>query len=122
MKKKALSLALALSMCLGLTVPAFAAELKIVQVSVPTVEEYEGTEYATWVFHEGLSRLYLYEDSSGIPTGAGFIDWTGRVVIPAEYDGASDFSEGFAAVYKMASGALSTRLARKSLPSSMTAH
>ena len=100
MKKKLLSLALALALCLGLTVPAFAAELKIVQVSVPTVEEYEGTEYATWVFHEGLSRLYLYEDSSGIPTGAGFIDWTGRVVIPAEYDGASDFSEGFAAVYK----------------------
>ena len=100
MKKKMLSLALALALCLGLTVPAFAAELKIVQVSVPTVEEYEGTEYATWVFHEGLSRLYLYEDSSGIPTGAGFIDWTGRVVIPAEYDGASDFSEGFAAVYK----------------------
>lgn len=100
MKKKMLSLALALALCLGLTVPAFAAELKIVRVSVPTVEEYEGTEYATWVFHEGLSRLYLYEDSSGIPTGAGFIDWTGRVVIPAEYDGASDFSEGFAAVYK----------------------
>lgn len=100
MKKKMLSLALTLALCLGLTVPAFAAELKIVQVSVPTVEEYEGTEYATWVFHEGLSRLYLYEDSSGIPTGAGFIDWTGRVVIPAEYDGASDFSEGFAAVYK----------------------
>ena len=100
MKKKLLSLALALALCLGLTVPAFAAELKIVQVSVPTVEEYEGTEYATWVFHEGLSRLYLYEDSSGIPTGAGFIDWTGRVVIPTEYDNASDFSEGFAAVYK----------------------
>ncbi len=100
MKKKMLSLALALALCLGLTVPAFAAELKIVQVSVPTVEEYEGTEYATWVFQEGLSRLYLYEDSSGSSTGAGFIDWTGKVVIPAEYEGVSDFSEGFAAVYK----------------------
>ena len=100
MRKKLLSLTLALALCLGLTVPAFAAELKIVQVSVPTVEEYEGTEYATWVFHEGLSRLYLYEDSSGFPTGAGFIDWTGKVVIPAEYDNAGDFSEGFAWVVK----------------------
>ena len=100
MRKKLLSLTLALALCLGLTVPAFAAELKIVQVSVPTVEEYEGTEYATWVFHEGLSRLYLYEDSSGFPTGAGFIYWTGKVVIPAEYDNAGDFSEGFAWVVK----------------------
>jgi len=100
MRKKLLPLTLALALCLGLTVPAFAAELKIVQVSVPTVEEYEGTEYATWVFHEGLSRLYLYEDSSGFPTGAGFIDWTGKVVIPAEYDNAGDFSEGFAWVVK----------------------
>ena len=41
MRKKLLSLTLALALCLGLTVPAFAAELKIVQVSVPTVEEYE---------------------------------------------------------------------------------
>ena len=38
MRKKLLSLTLALALCLGLTVPAFAAELKIVQVSVPSVE------------------------------------------------------------------------------------
>ena len=99
MKKKLLSLALALALCVGLTVPAFAAELKIVQVPVPTVEEYEGTEYATWVFYEGLSRLYLY-NSSGSPTGMGFIDWTGKVVIPPRYDNGRDFSEGFAWVEK----------------------
>ena len=32
MKKKLFSLALALALCLGLTVPAFAAELKIIEV------------------------------------------------------------------------------------------
>ena len=100
MRKKVLSLALALALCLGLTVPAFAAELKIVQVSVPTVEEYEGKNYIMNEFHDGLSKLWLYEDSSGSPTGTGYIDWTGKVVIPPEYDGGGDFSEGFAAVYK----------------------
>ena len=100
MKKRLFSLALALALCLGLTVPAFAAELKIVEVPVPVVEEYEGKNYSTMEFHEGLSRLYLYEGSSGLPTGVGFIDKTGKVVISPEYSGAGDFSEGFAAVYK----------------------
>lgn len=101
MRKKLFSLALALALCLGLTVPAFAAELKIVQVPVPTVEEYKGkVDYGTWEFHEGLAKLWLYEDSSGSPTGTGFIDWTGKVVVPAKYDGAGDFTEGFAAVWK----------------------
>ena len=102
MKNKLFSLALALALCLGLTVPAFAAEVKIVEVPVPTVEEYEGKNYRVSVneFHDGLSKLWLYEGSSGSPTGTGFIDWTGKVVISAKYDGAGDFSEGFAAVWK----------------------
>ena len=100
MKKKLLSLALALALCLGLTVPAFAADLKIVEVPVPAVAEYEGKNYGTMEFHEGLSKLFLYEGSSGAPTGVGFIDKAGKVVIPAEYDGAGDFSEGFVAVQK----------------------
>ena len=103
MKKKFLSLVLVLALCMGLAVPAFAAELKIVQVPVPTVEEYEGTEYATWAFYEGLSRLYVY-NSSGSITGTGFIDWTGKVVIPPKYDNAFDFSEGFAYVIKNGKG------------------
>ncbi len=77
MKKKLLSLALALALCLGLTVPAFAAELKIVEVPVPTVEEYEGTDYTIGGFSEGLAPFAL---SSGV----GFIDWTGKVVIPPQ--------------------------------------
>lgn len=95
MKKKLFSLALALALCFGLTVPAFAAELKIVEVPVPIVEEYEGKIYSTMEFHEGLSRLYLYEGSS---MKVGFIDKTGKVVVPVKYDFAGDFSEGCASV------------------------
>lgn len=115
MKKKLLSLALALALCMGLSVPAFAAELKIVQVPVPTVEEYEGTEYATWVFYEGLSRLYLY-NSSGSISSMGFIDWTGKVVIPPRYDNGRDFSEGFAFVEKDGKGGFIDRTGKEITP------
>ena len=105
MKKKLLSLALALALCMGLSVPAFAAELKIVQVPVPTVEEYEGkVSYGTWVFREGLAKLFLYEGSSGSPTSIGYVDWTGKVVISPRYDSGLDFSEGFAYVTKNGKG------------------
>lgn len=93
MRKKLLSLTLALALCLGLTVPAFAAELKIVEVPVPAVEEYEGKDYSTGEFHEGLAPFMLSD-------GVGFIDWTGKVVIPPEYDTVWGFSEGFARVKK----------------------
>ena len=94
MKNKLLSMALALALCLGLTVPAFAAEVKIVEVPVPTVEEYEGKEYSTRSFREGLAPFILSD------VGVGFIDWEGKVVIPPEYDTVWDFSEGFARVKK----------------------
>lgn len=99
MKKKLLSLALALALCLGLTVPAFAAELKIVQVPVPTVEEYEVTKYSGWGnFHDGLAILYDSVNSSMNPC---YIDRTGKVVIPpAGYSSAWDFSDGYAWVEK----------------------
>jgi hypothetical protein len=46
-------------------------------------------------FHEGLARF------SSAETGKyGFIDKTGKVVVPAEYEAAWDFSEGLAAVAK----------------------
>ena len=94
MKKKLLSLALALALCLGLTVPAFAAEVKITQVPAPTVEGYEGKEYTVvGGFHDGLAA-FMFNGK------VGFIDRTGKVVIPPEYDSANDFSEGFAKVVK----------------------
>lgn len=93
MRKKLFSLALALALCLGLTVPAFAAEVKVVQLPA-TVEEYEGkVEYGTGNFHEGLAQLWVH-GSGG--QKAGYIDKTGKVVIPAEYDSAGEFSEGLA--------------------------
>lgn len=98
MKKKLFSLALALALCLGLTVPAFAAELKIVQVPALTVEEYEGkAEYGIGYFNEGLAQLRVYGKDG---TKAGYIDKTGKVVIPAEYGTTGEFSEGLAAVEK----------------------
>ncbi len=93
MKKKLFSLALALALCLGLTVPAFAAELKIVEVPVPTVEGYEKEDYNTGAFREGLAPFMTTK-------AVGFIDWTGKVVISPEYDTAWNFSEGFARVKK----------------------
>ena len=116
MKKKLLSLALALALCMGLTVPAFAAELKIVQVPVPTVEEYEVTKYSGWGnFHDGLAILYDSVNSSMNPC---YIDRTGKVVIPpAGYSRAWDFSDGFAWVEKMVSWSSLTKPARKPPPS-----
>ena len=94
MKKKLLSMALALALCLGLPAPAFAAELKVVQVPDITVEEYEGkVEYGMGYFSEGLAQLWVHEKSG---TKAGYIDKTGKVVIPAEYGTIGEFSEGLA--------------------------
>lgn len=98
MKKRLFSLALALALCLGLTVPAFAAELKIVQVPDITVEEYEGkAEYGIGYFNEGLAQLWVYGKGG---TKTGYIDKTGKVVIPAEYGTTGEFSEGLADVEK----------------------
>jgi len=112
MKKRLFSLALALALCLGLTVPAFAAEMKLVEFSVPVVEGYE--DYAngpnTWYtakdwywimdFSEGLASLWVYKNGAQAPSTVGFVDKTGKVVIPAEYEMAWDFSEGFARAQK----------------------
>ena len=100
MRKKLLSLALALVMCLGLTVPALAAEY--------TVTEVVSCKY-DWVgdFSEGLAAVR----TGGAKTGKwGFIDKTGKEVIPCQYDDPNivslvntwdvpRFSEGLAAVY-----------------------
>lgn len=42
-----------------------------------------------------LNRLYIVRRNAKY----GFIDQTGKEVIPCKYDGASDFSEGLARVY-----------------------
>ena len=85
MKKRCLALALALTMSLGLanTVMAVsAAEIPIVEDNYREVGD----------FSEGLAavrELFYW----------GFIDHTGKEVIPCQYGGAKEFSEGLAAVY-----------------------
>ena len=83
MKKKLLSLALALILCMGLTVPALAATAT---EAIPCQYDY------VWPFSEGLARVSLNKKQ-------GYIDKTGKLVIPCQYEGASDFSEGVASVY-----------------------
>lgn len=84
MKKRFLSLVLALVLCLGLTVPALAAEKAIEEV-IPCQFDNAG-----W-FHEGLAWVE-------VDRKYGYIDKTGEIVIPAVYDEAVDFSEGLAPV------------------------
>lgn len=86
MKKKLLSLALALVMCLSLAVPALAAEPVIEEV-IPCTYDNAGdfSEGLAWVVKNGK---------------AGFIDKTGEIVIPCQYDGSLSFFEGLAGVQK----------------------
>ncbi len=84
MKKKALSLALALVMCLGLAVPAFAEY---------TVTEVIPCKYnAAYDFSEGLAVVWEGDKK-------GYIDKTGRMVLSCdEYRSIENFSEGLARV------------------------
>ena len=106
MKKKLFSLALALALCLGLTVPAFAAELKLVEHPIPPIEGYEDyvggystkNYYFLGEFVEGLAQVSMMKDGSVDSSAYGAIDKTGKVVIKVKYDYVSSFSEGFARV------------------------
>lgn len=85
MKKRCLALSLALTMSLGLAntvMAASAAEIPIVEDNYREAGD----------FSEGLAavrELFYW----------GFIDHTGKEVIPCQYGGAKEFSEGLAAVY-----------------------
>lgn len=90
MKKRFLPLMLALVLCLGLTVPAMAAEA--------TFEEAIPCNYVSvGSFHEGLAWMCGTVDGKD---QYGFINKKGEVAIPAAYDDVLDFSEGLAAVKK----------------------
>lgn len=86
MKKRLLPLVLALALCLGLAAPALAEEAAY-EEAIPCGLVNVGS------FCEGLAWV---ETSDGF----GFIDKTGKVVIPGKYDDVLDFSEGLAAVQK----------------------
>ncbi len=89
MRKRLLPLMLALVLCLGLAVPALAAE-KTIEVAIPC--EY----WKAGDFSEGLAWVRIEENSES--GHIGFIDKTGEFIIPCVYDEARDFSEGLAAV------------------------
>lgn len=88
MKKRMLSLALVLVLCLGLSVPAMAAE-KTVEEVIPCELVSVGS------FHEGLAWVYSNADGKD---QYGFIDRAGEIAIPIAYDDVNNFSEGLAAV------------------------
>ena len=67
MSKKFLSLALALVMCLGLTVPAFAAEEKL-KVTI-TFDGYLRTEYLDSGDGKSFFAVYVVEDGSTVSIG-----------------------------------------------------
>lgn len=91
MKKKLLSLVLAFVLCLGLTVPTFAAQTP----SVVWVDEGLDT-ISGLTFSEGLLPV-----CTGITNPywkCGFIDTTGKAVISPQFDNVGDFSEGLVRV------------------------
>lgn len=82
MRKKMLSFALALALCLGLPVPAMAADYtEVIPCKYDNVKD----------FSEGLAAVCV--DGKW-----GFIDKTGKVVIPCIYNNVNSFSEGLASV------------------------
>ena len=104
MRKKILSLALALALCLGLTVPAVAAGYT---EAIPCQYEQVGS------FTDGLASVSIQVETPDGSTGMysyrwGFIDKTGKEVVPCKYIYTSNntsgdkpedlphFSEGFA--------------------------
>lgn len=84
MKKRALAMALALVLCVGLAAPALAADTVITE-AIPC--RYDNAED----FSEGLAAVKL--DGKW-----GFIDKMGNEVVPLEYEQVDSFSEGLAAV------------------------
>jgi len=92
MKKRVLSLALALVMCLGLVPTAAMAAEEAPQRGVLTYTEAIAPQYEdAQEFSEGLAAVK--KDGKW-----GYIDETGKVVIPFQYDVAYVFNEGCAVV------------------------
>ena len=124
MKKRLLPLMLALALCLGLAVPALAAEKEAeeaYEVVIPCELVNVGPffEGLAWV---DLGDTYGFIDKTGeevvscqfegfgnfsnglaaVQKGGkwGYIDKTGKEIVPFQYTGASNFSEGMAIVEK----------------------
>ena len=88
MRKKALSLLLAIIFILALVPVAAASPASYTEVVSPKYDE-------VLPFSEGLAAVRIGDNQTG---KWGFIDKTGAEVIPPRYDSAISFSEGLAAV------------------------
>lgn len=65
------------------------------EIVIPFSKKYVGSNG----FFEGLAQVrYEYDSQSPMATKIGYMDKTGKVVIPYQYGMASDFSDGLAAV------------------------
>ncbi|MCI8304632.1 MAG: hypothetical protein HFF52_08400 [Lawsonibacter sp.] len=94
MKKKFLSLALALTMCLGLlVVPASAAGATVVKTLESEYEE----SFHYRIYSDGM----LVVEKRGSPFGCVYLDRNGNEIPGALFDAATEFSEGMAAVNVM---------------------
>ena len=94
MRKRLLSLALALVLCLGLTVPAMAAGATLTEVmSVETYGSFlDGYVYGIRGFHDGITW-----HGAPIAHSYGAFDANGRIIVePNTYCDVSGFSEGVA--------------------------
>ena len=107
MKKRVLSLALVLVMALALIPTAAWAAEEDGPVIIPLPEEVTGmlTEATYPQFYDGLLRVYTggeyLMDSSNSHLRYGFVDKTGKFVVPMEYEYAYiGFSSGMASVSK----------------------
>lgn len=93
MKNKFLSLALAIAMCLGQTVPAFAAGATLTEI----VSEdtwygfFDGYTHTISGFHDGITWI-------GVAfRGYGAVDANGKIIVePGTYKDAKEFSDGVA--------------------------
>ncbi|MDR0325080.1 MAG: WG repeat-containing protein [Oscillospiraceae bacterium] len=91
MKKKILSLALALSLILALVPfsPVTVAAAGYIEVVLPMYDNVDN-------FSDGMAAVAVGDRASGYKWG--FVDKTGKEVVPCKYDEASAFHEGMAAV------------------------
>lgn len=88
MRKKILSLALTLALSLSLVTPALAVSVTEIPMEYASADLYGQPPH----FSEGLEAV---ENADGL---YGFIDKTGKQVIPCQYQDVRIFSEGLAAV------------------------
>lgn len=91
MKRRFFALVLAMALCLGLAAPAMAAGTGVT-VTGPVYLN------STYMLHLNFSDGRARVASTGFPAKYGYIDTSGKLVIPMQYSNAETFHEGLAVV------------------------